>query len=190
MTDCDQLDFFAVLDGTADASVLRHVEECAVCREEFGRFRRLAGLLDAYFLAVEGECSERDGFVELVLDGADLPADRIAHLEDCSACRRLFDLLRDFAATEVVPEEATLPPVLAERVEAFRREQLKARTLKVISRVLGAGEDDEKVIRLGKRALEDPEPYAAAAAPKDLLVPGGGEGDEPSEDDNGDTRKE
>lgn len=189
MTDCDQLDFFAVLDGTADASVLRHVEECAACREEFGRFRRMAGLLDAYFRAVEGECPERGGFVELVLDGSDLPADRIAHLTECSACRQLFDLLQDFAATEVVAEETTLPPVLAERVEAFRREQLKARTLKVISRVIGKTEDDEKVIRLGNRALEDAEPYAAAAAPKGLLVPGGGDAEQPSEDENGDSRK-
>lgn len=188
MTDCDQLDFFAILDGTADASALRHVEECVACREEFGRFRRLAGLLDAYFRAVEGECSERDGLVELVLDGVDLPADRAAHLVECTECCRLFNLLRDFAAAEIVAEDTSLPRALAERVESFRREQLKARTLKVISRALGAGEDDEKVVRLRNRALDDAEPYAAAAAPKDLLVPGGG--DEPSPDDSGNTKEE
>ena len=153
MTDCDQLDFFAVLDGTADASALRHVQECAACREEFGRFRRLAGLLDAYFRAVEGECSWREGLVELVLDGVGLPADLDAHMGECPECRRLVDLLRDVAATEVEAEDATLPPALAERVEAFRREQLKARTLKVISRALGTAEDDAKVIRLGERVL-------------------------------------
>ena len=190
MTDCDQLDFFAVLDGTADASALRHMEECAACREEFGRFRRLAGLLETYFRTVEGECPEHESLVELVLDGLDLPAERVAHLGECSGCRRLLDLLRDFAATEVVAEETTLPRVLAERVEEFRREQLKARTLKVISRAIGKSEDDEKVIRLGNRALDGAEPYAAAAAPKDLLIPGGGDADETSEDENGDSKEE
>ena len=190
MTDCDQLDFFAVLDGTADASALRHMEECAACREEFVRFRRLAGLLETYFRTVDGECPEHESLVELVLDGLDLPAERVAHLEKCSGCRRLLDLLRDVAPTEVVAENVALPPALAERVEAFRREQLKARTLKVISRALGTAEDDEKVIRLRNRALDDAEPYAAAAAPKDLLIPGARESDETLEDDNGDTREE
>jgi len=182
MTDCDQLDFFAVMDGTADRSALRHVEECSACREEFGRFRRLAGLLDAYFLAVEGECSERDGLAELVLDGVELPADRTAHLGVCSECRRLFDLLRDFAAAEIVAEDTSLPPALAEQVEAFRREQLKTRTLKVLSRALGKDEGDEKVLRLRNRALDDTASYVAAAAPKDLLVPGDGTDDDDSTD--------
>jgi len=182
MTDCDQLDFFAVLDGTADRSALRHVEECAACREEFGRFRRLAGLLDAYFLAAEGECPERDGLVELVLDGVELPADRVAHLGECPECCRLFDLLRDFAAAEIVAEDTSLPPALAERVEAFRRDQLKTRTLKVLSKALGKDEGDEKVLRLRNRALDDTASYAAAAAPKDLLVPGDGSADDESTD--------
>lgn len=181
MKDCDQLDFFAVLDGTADSRSLLHLEECAACREAFDSFRRLAGLLDEYFLAIEGGCSNGQELFELVRNDGTLSAEQTVHLKECSTCRRVYELLRDFATEEVEAEDVLLPPELADRVEVFRLEELKSRTGSAISQALGRSEDDATVVKLRDRALDNSEPWAAAAAPKDLLVP---DEDNGSEDDD------
>lgn len=51
MTNCNDIDFMALLDGVADEEAVAHIDRCEDCREEFERIQRLVGHLDVFFCA-------------------------------------------------------------------------------------------------------------------------------------------
>lgn len=97
-------------------------------------------------------------------------------------------LLREFEKEELAVEDRPLPLDLSKAVEEFKTKQLQARTTAAIARVLDKEQGDGEVTQLRDKALGDSHDYAAAAAPKDLLKPGGEEDE--AGDDSDSTDKE
>jgi hypothetical protein len=204
---CDEADLIALHDNELLAAekqeVQLHVNSCESCQKELGSIDSTMALLGQYWNSEQANCPATEkliGYHEGTLDPQ--PKDAISeHLDDCSDCKRLVELLADLGDApsfeELDDQREPLPPRVRVALDEVRRDSLAARLKKTLETVLTEGKEQLKkapgvVSQMVDDLMSPREPDAAPslAAPKnaaEVKEESGGSGDAESgkEEDKG-----
>jgi hypothetical protein len=167
---CNEVDLIAFHDNelspTEKQEIQLHLNSCQSCQKELGSIHATMALLGQFWSSGHGSCPSTEkivGYHEGVLDTE--PTETIhEHLEDCSDCKRLIELLNHLddgpALGELDEAAQPLPPRVRMALDEARRESLASRLKKTL----------ETVVRDGKERLEKA-PGAVSQMVDDLMAP-------------------
>jgi len=151
---CNEADLIAFRDNELSATekqeVQLHVHGCQSCQKELGSIDATMALLGRYWSSAQAACPATEkliGFHEGALDTQ--PNETIReHLDDCSDCKRLVELLNDLgdesSFEELGHQREPLPPRVQVALDEVRRESLTARLKKSLETVVTEGKEHLK----------------------------------------------
>jgi len=180
---CDEVDLIAFHDNelspTEKQEIQLHLNSCQSCQKELGSIDATMALLGQYWSSGHASCPSTEkivGYHDGVLGSEPTEAIR-EHLDDCSDCKRLVELLNHLgegpALEELDEARQPLPPRVRVALDAARRESLASRLKKTLETVVKDGKERlEKTPGVVSQMVDDlmasrePDAAQSLAAPK------------------------
>jgi len=180
---CNEVDLIAFHDNELSPAekqeVQLHLDSCQSCQKELASIDSTMVLLGQFWSSEHANCPSTEkiiGYHEGALDTQPSAAIR-EHLDDCSDCKRLVELLNHLGAGPAFEEldeaREPLPPRVRVALDAARRESLASRLKKTLETVVKDGKERlEKTPGVVSQMVDDlmasrePDAAQSLAAPK------------------------
>ena len=191
---CEEADLIAFHDNellpAEKEEVQLHLNGCQSCQQELGSVDSTMALLGQFWRSEHASCPTTEklvGYHEGALDTQPSKAIR-EHLEDCSDCKRLVELLNDPSDApsfgDFDNQREPLPPRVQVALDEARRDSLAARLRKTLETVVTEGKEHlKKAPGVVSQMVDDlmtargPDAAPGLAAPKNAAEVSSGEGE-------------